>query len=221
MMRSSAASQASNATRVWSNNPYDAFTGMVISQNSYFPAAAVAGERRCQRPENPAACAYADLSGNVPFIPFPPEQCMSEVVAAHRERIAKAMSRDPARPVIDIFFGQNRFNITSVEFEWVMNEVLGCDVFDVEIVTKKNPRCGKTLPTGGIRASVPSLHAKRIAMKVVNKRVMIDRHGVWYASNEQEGAAMAAFCESIKGTHAKNVPNTAVTAEDPTGRKRN
>jgi hypothetical protein len=226
MMRSSAASQTSNATRVWRFNPYDSITSMetTFTQHSYFPAA---GERRRQLPEDRAACAYADLSGAVQFIPFPSKQCMSEAVAAHRKRIIKVVSVAHASTggakdeVPEIFFGQNRFDITSEEFEWVMNEVLGCDVFDTDIVKKKNTRCGKTLPSGGIRASVPSLHAWKTAVSLVNKRVMIDRTGVWYASTEQECAAMAAFCASIEGARVKNMPNKAITAEQPTGRKRN
>lgn len=135
----------------------------------------------------PPAMLHAALMGKVAFYPFPEEAFPVPAAPAPKELLAR------------VFFGQLPYAVTEMELAWMLHTVAaGAQAFHHERIVKKSVRdATKKMPTGCLHSYCDPREVEAL-IEAVDKRVLFDDSGVWWAEDAAQRAAMEGYCLAMK-----------------------
>lgn len=130
---------------------------------------------------------HAELTGKVAFYAFPTEAYDAAPLVAPKEQLAR------------VFFGQLPYSVTDMELDWLCGTFArGAQVAHSERIVKKSPtNATKKMPTGCVHTYCDPRDVQ-LLIDLLDKRVMFDDCGVWYAENATQKAALDAYCLKLK-----------------------
>lgn len=166
-------------------NPYS----ITDSRVPVFAAAATAAREAVAAASTPPppAMLHSQLIGKVAFYPFPDEAFPVAPAPAPKERLAR------------VFFGQLPYAVTEMELAWMLHTVAGgAQTFHHERIVKKSARdATKKMPTGCLHSYGRPDEIEAL-IEAVDKRVLFDDSGVWWAEDAAQKAAMDEYCLMLK-----------------------
>jgi hypothetical protein len=130
------------------------------------------------------------LAGQVAFYAFPEDAYPEPTPTAEKSEMSR------------LFFGQLPYDITDMEIAWLCGEFArGSQAFYNERILKKGGPVNKRMPTGCVHTYCDERDAELLVM-FLNKRVLFDDSGIWYAENEEQYNAMHNYCQYLKANPA-------------------
>jgi len=136
--------------------------------------------------ELPYGTIHSSLTGLVRFVPYPTEQFLSEPCYAPKEELVR------------IFWGQVPYHISDMQLSWIAHLfAFGTSVHYTERIMKKDPQSGRRLPRGCVHTYCAAADFEAL-QRFVNKRLLIDDTGVWYAADDIELESLNAYINRMK-----------------------
>lgn len=144
-----------------------------------------------------------NLAGHVEFFPFPVLGFTpNEVIESPFDPTVSAHDR--------LFVGQLPYDIDDSVVQWVASQFGGCTIHAPERIVKHNKTGGAAKAahqrrpqqaaqpqlTGCLHVYVQPGKSERL-MTALNKRILFDRTGVWYASTEDMRAVLGEYCRYL------------------------
>lgn len=159
---------------------------------------------------NPYSMAYfapqtnvrrTDLSGSVEFMEFPVESLSPE-------RLFDCAPPLHERPEgsKQVFLGQVPFRVTDGMVEWMFRTLANTQVLYVDRIIQENNRrgCMQIVVDGACVAD---------AIEAINKRVLFDENGIWYA-RDWEIDILEAHCNNSGNSRFQGLPFRTVVLEE-------
>eukprot|EP00759_Apiculatamorpha_spiralis_P047502 PhF_6_TR43148/c0_g1_i2/m.66041 len=134
---------------------------------------------------------FFHLSGRCTFIYFPELPWYED----RRPNYLSALERDS---LVKIFFGHTRYNLNRGVIEWLVRTISGVIPVFVEAMYKQ--------PSARFYVYVQSEIEKEIIIACMNKRVLFDECGVWWAQTTAELFEMAVFLAYVRPAFIPKVP---------------
>jgi len=138
----------------------------------------------------PTDMIHPALVGKVSFMPFP---TMAYPVPSPVEYLEKAdMSR--------LFLGQLPYGVTDMELAWLFGEIAhGSQGYYTERIMKKSQVAAskQRMPTGCIHTYCDPRDVPMM-IEALNKRVLFDDCGIWYAASPAQYRALHEYCKRMK-----------------------
>lgn len=126
---------------------------------------------------------HTELEGRVRFVPYPAEGVEVPATTAPREKLAR------------LFIGQLPYGVTDMQLAWLCCVVADQrPVFNIERIIKWN---NGHQPKGCVHAYCNQEDADYL-IATLNRRVLVDDVGVWYAEDEAQRMALENYCAEMK-----------------------
>jgi hypothetical protein len=158
--------------------------------NLSFPFEIIDGDEALLAPSlYPEGTLHAvNLIGKVEFLPFPKAFKPNAVIESPVGE-ASMLER--------LFIGQLPYNVSDEEVQWICETLCRATVHRPERIIKKMREGGAREPTGCLHIHVHPQHAQRM-MATMNKRVLVDKTGVWVARTDGQKATLDAYVKYMK-----------------------
>jgi len=137
----------------------------------------------------PDGTLHVQLNGKVAFIPYP-----ASSVAIEKEELPKNMLER-------LFVGQVPYEVSDMQLDWIAQVFCDARINRIERIVKRDKSTGKRLPGGCCHVYCTAEDADAL-INGLNKRLLIDDTGVWYARTDDEYDQLEEY---VKELHSGSV----------------
>jgi len=134
----------------------------------------------------PEGTLHGMLNGHVCFVPYP-----TEGVAVDKVEVPKHM-------LVRLFVGQVPYEVSDMQLDWLADVFCNhATIYHVERIVKKDKNTGRRLPGGCLHVYCTADEAEAL-IAGLNKRLLIDDTGVWYARDLYEQDTLDEYVHSLR-----------------------